>query len=122
MIHKGLRVSTTHLVFYISTFIIATQLWSLWRQSAKGGLGWYSHEPRDFIFDADKHANVHTFSHEQCDSSFPKLYHSLDQSVARRQGRKVHIQDIEIRKGRCMLRLMIHGGEVWTTRPFSNSL
>lgn len=114
MIHKGLRVSTTHLVFYISTFIIATQLWSLWRQSAKDG--WYSHEPRNFNFDADKHANIHTFSHEQCDSSFPKLYHSLDESVARRQGRKVHIQDIEIAKGRCMLRLMIYGGEVRYTQ------
>ncbi|KAJ4330819.1 hypothetical protein N0V87_009675 [Didymella glomerata] len=113
MIHKGLRVSTTHLVFYISTFIIATQLWSLWKQSAKGGLGWYSHERRDFVFNADKHANVHTFSHEQCDSSFPKLYQSLDQAVARRQGRKVHVQDIEIRKGRCMLRLMIYGGELF---------
>ena len=110
MIPKGFRLSFTHLVFYISTFIIATQLWSLWRQSTNDG--WYSHEPRDFVFDADKHANVHTFSHDQCDSSFPKLYHSLDQSVAVRQGRKVHIQDIEIVKGRCMLRLMIYKGEV----------
>lgn len=110
MIPKGFRLSSTHLVFYISTFIIATQLWSLWRQSTTGG--WLTHEARSFVFDADKHANIHTFSHEQCDGSFPKLYHSLDQSVARRQGRKVHIQDIEIAKGRCMLRLLIHGGEV----------
>lgn len=113
MIPKGLRLSTTHLVFYISTFIIATQLWSLWRQSAKGGFS--SPEPRNWDFDADKHANIHTFSHEQCDISFPKLYHSLDQAVARRQGNKVHIQDIEIAKGRCMLRVMIHGGEVRET-------
>ena len=110
MIPKGFRLSTTHLIFYVSTFIIATQLWSLWRQSAKGGF--YSHENLNWNFDADKHANVHTFSHEQCDISFPKLYHSLDQSVARRQGRNVHIQDIAIAKGRCMIRLMVYGGEV----------
>jgi protein glucosyltransferase len=109
MIRKGFRLSTTHLVFYISTFFIATQLWSLWRES-KGGF--YSHEPRSWNFNADLHANIHTFSHEQCDISFPKLYHSLDQAVARRQGRKVHIQDIEIAEGRCMLRLMIYQGEV----------
>lgn len=119
MIPKGFRLSSTHLVFYVSTFIIATQLWSLWRQSGKSG--WIPHEPPNFIFDADKHANVHTFSHEQCDSSFPKLYHSLDQSVARRQGKKVQIQDIAIAKGRCMLRLMIHGGEVRQGRSRSLS-
>jgi hypothetical protein len=111
MMPKGFRLSSTHLVFYVSAFIIATQLWSLWRQSGKSG--WVvPHEPPNFIFDADKHANVHTFSHEQCDSSFPKLYHSLEQSVARRQGKKVQVQDIAIAKGRCMLRLLIHGGEV----------
>lgn len=113
MIPKGLRLSTTHFVFYISIFVIAIQLWSLWRQSAKGGT--YPHVSRNWTFDADKHANIHTFSHEQCDVSFPELYHSLDQSVARRQGRKVHLQDIAIRKGRCMLRLMIYGGEVHGT-------
>jgi len=72
--------------------------------------------PKDWVFDADIHANVHTFSHEQCDSAFPKLYHSLDKAVSRRAGRKVHIQDIEIREGRCMLRLMVYQGEVCTKK------
>lgn len=109
MINKGYRVSFTHLLFYISTFIITTQLWSVWRQS-KGG--YFHYTQRDWTFNADVHANVHTLSHDQCDSAFPKLYHSLDEAVSRRQGRKVHIQDIAIAEGRCMLRVMIHQGEV----------
>lgn len=109
MIPKGYRLSFSHLVFYISTFIITTQLWSIWRQSSHG---YVSYVPRHWDFDADVHANVHTLSHEQCDSAFPKLYHSLDEAVSRRQGRKVHIRDIEISEGRCMLRVMVYQGEV----------
>jgi protein glucosyltransferase len=109
MIYKRYRVSFSHLIFYISTFVIATQLWSIWRQSANS----YNLDlPGTWDFDADVHANVHTLSHEQCDSAFPKLYHSLDNAVNQRQGRKVHIQDIEIAEGRCMLRVMIYQGEV----------
>lgn len=109
MIPKGYRLSLSHLAFYITTFIIATQLWSIWRQSANS---YNLYPPANWDFDADVHANVHTFSHEQCDSAFPKLYHSLDQAVSHRRGRKVHIQDIEIAEGRCMLRVMIYQGEV----------
>lgn len=121
VVPKGYRVSVSHLLFYISTFIIATQLWSIWRQT--GGNGFVQHVPTgDWAFDADVHANVHTLSHEQCDTAFPKLYHSLDRSVTRRAGRKVHIQDIEIAEGRCMLRVMIYQGEVCTwTRSYFGS-
>jgi protein glucosyltransferase len=109
MIPKAYRLSFSHLVLYISAFIITTQLWSIWRQSKHS---YITFEASNWKFDADVHANVHTLSHEQCDSAFPKLYHSLDQSVALRQGRKVHIQDIAIKDARCMLRVMIHEGEV----------
>jgi protein glucosyltransferase len=109
MIPKGYRLSFSHLFFYISTFVIATQLWSIWRQSSGG---YTSYTPSDWQFDADVHSNVHTLGHEQCDSAFPELYHSLDKAVSRRAGRKVHIQDIEIAEGRCMLRVMIYQGEV----------
>lgn len=114
MMPKAFRLSFSHLVFYISTFVIATQLWSIWGQSKHNYLPFSHHRnlQRDWDFNADVHANVHTLSHEQCDSAFPKLYHSLDQSVSQRQGRKVHSQDIEIEEGRCMLRVMIHQGEV----------
>ncbi|KAI5368620.1 hypothetical protein J4E82_010585 [Alternaria postmessia] len=37
----------------------------------------------------------------------------LDQAVSFRQGRKVHVQDIEIEAGRCMLRVMIYQGELF---------
>jgi hypothetical protein len=110
MMHKGYKLSLSHLFFYISIFIIATQLWSIWRQSTGS---YASYLPSEWHFDADVHANVHTFSHEQCDLAFPKLYHSLDKAVSRRQGRKVHIQDIEIAEGRCMLRVMIYQGELF---------
>jgi protein glucosyltransferase len=109
MMPKAYRLSFLHLVFYITTIIITTQLWSIWRQSKHN---YFTYQPSNWKFDADVHANVHTLSHEQCDSAFPKLYHSLDQSVALRQGRKVHIQDIAIKDARCMLRVMIHEGEV----------
>lgn len=110
---KGYRLSFPHLIFYVSTFVIATQLYSIWGQSKHNYLDFtHRHVQRDWNFNADVHANVHTLSHEQCDSAFPKLYHSLDQAVSLRQGRKVHAQDIEIREGRCMLRVMIYEGEV----------
>lgn len=109
VIPKGYRLSVSHLLFYISTFIIATQLWTIWRQSTPTYIPYL---PSNWVFDADMHANVHTLSHEQCDSAFPKLYHGLDKAVSRRAGRKVHIQDIEIAEGRCMLRVMIYQGEV----------
>ena len=109
MISKRFRFSFSHLVFYLSSWIIATQIWSAWIQSSLShGFRPSSH----WRFDADVHANVHTLDHEQCDSAFPKLYHSLDKSVSRHRGRKVHIQDIEIAEGRCMLRVMIYQGEV----------
>lgn len=110
MIPKGFRLSLTHLSFYVFTFVIVTQLWSVWRQSANN----YPYKHQHWHFNPDVHANVHTLSHEQCDIAFPELYYSLDQAVSRRQGRKVHIQDIEIAEGRCMLRVMIHQGEVCT--------
>lgn len=112
MINKGYRLSFSHLLFYISTFIIITQLWAIWRQSSHS---YFSYAPRSWDFDADVHANVHTLSHEQCDAAFPNLYHSLDEAVWRRQGRKVHVQDIEISEGRCMLRVMVYQGEVRLT-------
>lgn len=112
MINKGYRLSFSHLLFYISTFIITTQLWSIWRQSKGGNFTPNLHHLKGWDFDADVHANVHTLSHDQCDIAFPKLYHSLDEAVSRRQGRKVHIQDIEISQGRCMLRVMVYQGEV----------
>lgn len=114
MMPKAYRLSFSHLVFYISTFVIATQLWSIWGQSKHNYIPFSHHRnlQRDWDFNADVHANVHTLSHDQCDSAFPKLYHSLDQSVSLRQGRKVHIQDIEIDQGRCMLRVMVYEGEV----------
>jgi protein glucosyltransferase len=111
MIPKGYRLSIYHIVFYVSTFVIATQLWSVWRQSS-GNIYSRSQAVRTWDFNADVHANVHTLSHEQCDMSFPKLYHSLDESVKLRQGRKVDLRDIAIRKGRCMLRVMVYQGEV----------
>jgi hypothetical protein len=120
MIPKGYRPSFSHLVFYVSTIIITTQLWSIWRQTDHSYLTIGTFIPSkfgDWQFNADVHANIHTLNHEQCDSAFPDLYHSLDQAVRLRQGRKVHIQDIEIREGRCMLRVMIHGGEVNPTTP-----
>jgi hypothetical protein len=110
LIPKG-RISYTHLAFYISTFVIATQLWSIWRQSASS-YNIYPGAPGKWEFDADLHANVHTLDNEQCDSAFPKLYHSLDQSVSQRRGRKVHINDIAIVEGRCMMRVMVYDGEV----------
>lgn len=113
MIFKGYRLSFMHFVLYISTFIIGVQLWSVWKQSSHGGFPSYSQ--RGWEFDADVQSNVHTFSNEQCDVAFPQLYHSLDKAVKRRNGRKVHVQDIEINKGRCMLRVMIYQGEVSTT-------
>jgi hypothetical protein len=109
MILKGYRISLSHLFFYISSFIIATQLWSIWHQSSSSYSSW---SPSDWVFETDVHANVHTLAHEQCDSAFPELYYSLDKAVSRRGGRKVHIQDIEIAEGRCMLRVMIYQGEV----------
>jgi protein glucosyltransferase len=112
MIPKGYRISFSHIFFYITTFVIATQLWSVWRQSS-GPYTRSRHTAHDeWQFDADVHANIHTLPHEQCDSAFPELYHSLDNAVSRRSGRKVHIQDIEIAEGRCMLRVMIYQGEV----------
>jgi hypothetical protein len=118
MIQKGYRLSLSHLFFYITSFIIATQLWSIWRQSSTGYSS-YLPSAGDWHFETDVHANVHTLSHEQCDSAFPELYDGLDKAVARRAGRKVHIQDIEIRQGRCMMRVMIYQGEVCATHPFS---
>ncbi|KAF2795979.1 hypothetical protein K505DRAFT_272342 [Melanomma pulvis-pyrius CBS 109.77] len=111
MIFKGYRLSFMHFVLYISTFIIGVQLWSVWKQSSRGGFPSYSH--RGWEFDADVQSNVHTFNNEQCDVAFPQLYHSLDKAVKRRNGRKVHVQDIEINKGRCMLRVMIYQGELF---------
>lgn len=113
MMHKGYRLSLSHLAFYICIFIIASQLWSLWRQSGSNNGYWQAPYPVEhFNFDPDVHGNTHTLNHEQCDAAFPQLYQSLDQAVSRRQGRKVHIQDIEIAEGRCMLRVMIYQGEV----------
>ncbi|KAH4193457.1 hypothetical protein HBH70_212410 [Parastagonospora nodorum] len=110
MIPKGYRISMSHLFFYISSFVIATQLWSIWRQSSSNYSSW---APSDWVFETDAHANVHTLAHEQCDSAFPDLYYSLDKAVSRRAGRKVHIQDIEIVEGRCMMRVMIYQGELF---------
>jgi len=109
MMNQGPRVSFPHLLFYLSTLVITTQLWSVWRQS---GLGSFKTRHKRWHWDPDVHANVHTLSHDQCDSAFPKLYHSLDEAVSRRQGRKVHVEDIAIHEGRCMLRVMVYEGEV----------
>ncbi|KAF2714065.1 hypothetical protein K504DRAFT_371475 [Pleomassaria siparia CBS 279.74] len=111
MIFKGHRLSLTHLVFYISISIICLQLRSVWKQSSPGHF--LSHSRRSWSFDADLHSNVHTLSNEKCDAAFPKLYYSLDKAAKRRNGRKVHVQDIEIAKGRCMLRVMIYQGELF---------
>jgi hypothetical protein len=108
MIIKGYRVTLTSLLFYISTFIILAQLWVAWKQSSSSYL---SYIPSSWRFNPDLHANVHTLSHEQCDISFPKLYHSLHASVKKRK-RKISLKDIEIKEGRCMVRVLIHGGEV----------
>lgn len=119
MIPKGYRLSFSHIVFYISTFVIATQLWSIWGQSKRShylDFARPTHSHRGWEFNADIHANVHTLSSEQCNVAFPELYHSLDQSVNARQGRKVHPKDIEITAGRCMLRVMIYQGEVGLRR------
>jgi hypothetical protein len=106
---NGHRFSFTHLIFYISTFIIVSQLWSVWQQSAHPYLAYI---PSSWRFDADLHANVHTFTNEQCDIAFPKLYRSLEQNIVARKGKKVGIEEIEISKKRCMLRLLVYGGEV----------
>lgn len=105
----GHRLSFTHLVFYISTFVILSQLWSVWKQSSHSYL---SYTPSSWQFDPDLHANVHTLSNEQCDIAFPKLYRGLHEAVQRRKGKKVEVKDIEIAEGRCMLRVMIYDGEV----------
>jgi len=110
MMNQGPRVSFPHLLFYLSTLVITTQLWSVWRQS---GLGSFKTRHKRWHWDPDVHANVHTLSHDQCDSAFPKLYHSLDEAVSRRQGRKVHVEDIAIHEGRCMLRVMVYEGELF---------
>lgn len=113
MIPKGYyRLSFSHLVFYVSTFVIAIQLYFIWGQS-KWNYGFsprYSH--RGWVFNPDLHANIHTLSQDQCDAAFPQLYHSLEHSVRLRQGNKVHAKDIEIEAGRCMLRVLVHQGEV----------
>jgi hypothetical protein len=109
MIIKGYRVTLTSLLFYISTFIILAQLWVAWKQSSSSYL---SYIPSSWRFNPDLHANVHTLSHEQCDISFPKLYHSLHASVKKRK-RKISLKDIEIKEGRCMVRVLIHGGELF---------
>lgn len=109
---KGYRLSFPHLAFYVFTFIITTQLWTIWRQTGNSYFSSsYTHH-NGWEFNSDIHANTHTLSHDQCSTAFPKLYHSLDQSVGRRQGKKVHIEDIKIRQGRCMLRVMVYEGEV----------
>jgi EGF-domain serine glucosyl/xylosyltransferase len=110
MMPKGYRLSFAHLAFYITSFIIATQLWTIWRQT--GNSYFSSYVSSDWHFNADEHANIHTLSQDQCNVAFPKAYYSLDKSVSRRQGRKVHVQDIEIAKGRCMFRVMVYEGEV----------
>lgn len=115
MINKGFRFSFPHILFYISTIVITTQLWSIWRES-KGNYLAFVH--KGWHFNADVHANVHTLSHDQCDFAFPELYHSLDAAVGRRKGRKVHVQDIAIAEGRCMLRVMVYEGEVRQGTPF----
>jgi protein glucosyltransferase len=101
-------MSVTHLIFYISVSIIGLQLWSVWKQSSHS----YLYPRAVWSFNADLQSNVHTFSNEQCDAAFPQLYHSLDEAVKRRGARKVHVDDIKIREGRCMLRVMIYDGEV----------
>lgn len=106
---NGHRFSFTHLIFYIFTFIIVSQLWTLWQQSAHPFLAYI---PSRWRFDADVHGNVHTLTNEQCDIAFPKLYRGLQQNIAARKGKKIDIDEIEISKKRCMLRLLIHGGEV----------
>ena len=108
MVFKGYRLSVTHLIFYISVSIIGLQLWSVWKQSSHS----YLYPKELWSFNADLHSNVHTFSNEQCDAAFPQLYHSLDKSVKRRGVRKVHVEDIGIKEGRCMLRVMIYDSEV----------
>jgi hypothetical protein len=107
---NGHRVSLTQLAFIIVTFVIISQLWSVWQQSVHPPF--LSFPSNEWQFDADLHANVHTLSNEQCDIAFPKLYHSLDLSVRDLHGEKVAWEDIEIAHGRCMLRVLIHGGEV----------
>jgi hypothetical protein len=107
---KGYRLSVTHIIFYISASIIGLQLWSVWKQSSHSDL----YARRASAFNADLQSNVHTFSNEQCDAAFPQLYHSLDKALERRGARKVHVEDIGINQGRCMLRVMIYDGEVCT--------
>ncbi|KAF2175384.1 hypothetical protein K469DRAFT_610969 [Zopfia rhizophila CBS 207.26] len=102
--------SFQHLVICIFTFIVLLQLWSLWSRSAHP---YFSYTPNSWTFNPDIHANTHTLSNDQCDIAFPKLYTSLENSVKRRKGRKVDIEEISIKEGRCMLRLMIYGGELF---------
>ncbi|KAF2260013.1 hypothetical protein CC78DRAFT_523927 [Lojkania enalia] len=110
MIHKGFRQSFSHLLFYILTFFVASQLWALWTEPSHPYL---SYIPSTWQFDPDAHANVHTLSSEQCDIAFPKLYKRLEDSVKRRKGKKISANEIGISQGRCMLRLMIYGGELF---------
>ncbi|KAF2105982.1 glycosyl transferase family 90-domain-containing protein [Lophiotrema nucula] len=111
MMPKGLRHSFPNFLFYLLAFIIASQLWSAWKQSGHGHP--VSYIPSTWHFDADRHANVHTFNNEQCDIAFPQLYHSLEQAVKRRNGKKVQPKDIAINEGRCMLRVIIYEGELF---------
>jgi len=107
---NGHRFSLTQLFCLIILFVIISQLWSVWQQVPH--TSFLAPLPNEWQFDADVHANVHTLSSEQCDIAFPKLYHSLDLSVRDLHGEKVGWKDIEIARGRCMLRVLIHGGEV----------
>ncbi|ORY00907.1 glycosyl transferase family 90-domain-containing protein [Clohesyomyces aquaticus] len=115
MIYKGHAVprprhSLHTLLFCIAVFIIISLLWSRWSNRSHP---YHSYIPSSWQFDADLHANVHTFSNEQCDIAFPKLYHSLEESVKRRKGRKVVEREIAIREKRCMMRVMIYEGELF---------
>ena len=116
---KSYRFSLTHLIFYVSSSILSFHLWSVWKPSSLHS--YLSYSQKHWEFDADLHSNVHTLSNEQCNIAFPKLYNSLDQAVHRRSGRKVHIKDIEINEGRCMLRVMIHQGEVCISKSCLHS-
>ncbi|KAF2011627.1 hypothetical protein BU24DRAFT_353936 [Aaosphaeria arxii CBS 175.79] len=111
MMFKGMRISVCQLIFYIASFIIGLQLWALWKQSSHPHFP--HHGPDSWQFNADKDANVHSFSNEQCDIAFPKLYYSLEQAAKRRNGKKIQRHEIEIEEGRCMLRLMIFEGELF---------
>lgn len=110
MFHRFLIVAAAFLLLLVFYFN-PSGLRTLPSRITSVGNNLYSPASR-WQFDFVRDANVHSLTRAQCEIAFPGLYDNVDASVKASEGKHIREEELEIRQGHCMLRILIHHGQM----------